>query len=577
MNKRTDWSCLVDNKGNIFEWEDKRGAEYFAGLPQVVKYAHALLISKRDFLSFFYRHPQKTTWLEISFLRYKRTFNLVHAKEVTLPFEFSNRELEILTLVSAGLTNKEISAQLYISERTIEKHIEHLFKKTGIDSRTVLAVFAISKNLYCLPTPGNLESSVLATYKIEQIAKDLQAGSSKPVFAIKRSKSHPITIGVPYVAEGLGKIDAQELVNGSQLAVEIINQQGGINGRQLKLETTGFCIDDKKSILSAYQQLVEKEVDAISASYACYSPDIHEYVAQQQIPYLHFASHSYSNKIAQNLPIEQIDNIFQSCANDVNYGLGVLRFLQVYQQNYSQLIAQKQLLVITVKWKKVYIGIESLIISLKQLNWTVDIIELDQVENTFEYAIKQVHNLQPSMIVLASYFAEDIVDFYQAFIQAPINALIYSIYAPSAFLPEQQICEGVIWASTTGLTNNFVGQQFRKHYQTLFDRQPTYSQASAAYDQVQLLANVWRECVSSRSFKEVNQGIRSIVYNGVNGMYYLGNQQQIGLTYPDSSKDLSISQPHLAYQVQSGKSVVVFPDLFAESSFKIPAWFNLKA
>ena len=162
------------------------------------------------------------------------------------------------------------------------------------------------------------------------------------------------------------------------------------------------------------------------------------------------------------------------------------------------------------------------------------------------------------------------------FIRNPINALIYSIYAPSAFLPEQQICEGVVWASTTGLNNNLVGRQFRQCYQDLFGRQPTYSQASAAYDQVQLLAKVWRNSISPRNFQQVSQGLRSVVYNGVNGMYYLGGEQQIGLTYPDSSTDLSISQPHLAYQVQAGKSTVIFPEIFAESAFQLPVWFNLK-
>ncbi len=49
------------------------------------------------------------------------------------------REIEVLELVSAGLSNKDIAARLYVSHRTVEKHIESLLRKTGTRSRTQLA------------------------------------------------------------------------------------------------------------------------------------------------------------------------------------------------------------------------------------------------------------------------------------------------------------------------------------------------------------------------------------------------------------------------------------------------------
>jgi DNA-binding CsgD family transcriptional regulator len=48
------------------------------------------------------------------------------------------REAEILELVAAGLANKEIAARLYLSHRTVEKHVESLLRKTGATSRTML-------------------------------------------------------------------------------------------------------------------------------------------------------------------------------------------------------------------------------------------------------------------------------------------------------------------------------------------------------------------------------------------------------------------------------------------------------
>jgi DNA-binding CsgD family transcriptional regulator len=49
------------------------------------------------------------------------------------------RETEVLGLVAAGLSNKDIAARLYLSHRTVEKHIESLLRKTGARSRTQLA------------------------------------------------------------------------------------------------------------------------------------------------------------------------------------------------------------------------------------------------------------------------------------------------------------------------------------------------------------------------------------------------------------------------------------------------------
>jgi LuxR family transcriptional regulator, maltose regulon positive regulatory protein len=48
----------------------------------------------------------------------------------------SDRELEVLRLVAAGLPNKEIAAQLFLSEGTVHRHIHNLCGKLGATSRT---------------------------------------------------------------------------------------------------------------------------------------------------------------------------------------------------------------------------------------------------------------------------------------------------------------------------------------------------------------------------------------------------------------------------------------------------------
>ena len=50
----------------------------------------------------------------------------------------TQREGAVLGLVADGLSNKEIATRLFLSPRTVEKHVESLLRKTGARSRTQL-------------------------------------------------------------------------------------------------------------------------------------------------------------------------------------------------------------------------------------------------------------------------------------------------------------------------------------------------------------------------------------------------------------------------------------------------------
>lgn len=65
------------------------------------------------------------------------------------------REREVVGLVADGLANKTIAARLGISARTIEGHLNHIFAKLGVASRTELVRFALSNNLSDISRPGD--------------------------------------------------------------------------------------------------------------------------------------------------------------------------------------------------------------------------------------------------------------------------------------------------------------------------------------------------------------------------------------------------------------------------------------
>jgi DNA-binding NarL/FixJ family response regulator len=57
------------------------------------------------------------------------------------------REREVLQWLVAGKTNQEIGAALGISEKTVEKHLDAVFRKLGVASRVEAAVLAVKKKL----------------------------------------------------------------------------------------------------------------------------------------------------------------------------------------------------------------------------------------------------------------------------------------------------------------------------------------------------------------------------------------------------------------------------------------------
>lgn len=59
----------------------------------------------------------------------------------------TDRELEILKLVSRGLYNKDVASILSITERTVKNHLTSVFRKIGCDDRMQAAIFSIRNGL----------------------------------------------------------------------------------------------------------------------------------------------------------------------------------------------------------------------------------------------------------------------------------------------------------------------------------------------------------------------------------------------------------------------------------------------
>jgi DNA-binding NarL/FixJ family response regulator len=61
--------------------------------------------------------------------------------------DLTSRELEIIELVLAGYTNKAIGAEIFISQKTVEFHLDNIYTKIGVRTRMLAGVWALQRGL----------------------------------------------------------------------------------------------------------------------------------------------------------------------------------------------------------------------------------------------------------------------------------------------------------------------------------------------------------------------------------------------------------------------------------------------
>ena len=63
------------------------------------------------------------------------------------PADLTDREVEVLRLIARGRSNREVAERLFISAKTVGRHVENLYVKTGVSSRAAAALYAMEHGL----------------------------------------------------------------------------------------------------------------------------------------------------------------------------------------------------------------------------------------------------------------------------------------------------------------------------------------------------------------------------------------------------------------------------------------------
>ncbi len=61
--------------------------------------------------------------------------------------DLTHRELEVLSLIATGATNREIAARLVVSEGTVKNHVSNILSRLSLRDRTEAAIYAHEHHL----------------------------------------------------------------------------------------------------------------------------------------------------------------------------------------------------------------------------------------------------------------------------------------------------------------------------------------------------------------------------------------------------------------------------------------------
>ena len=89
----------------------------------------------------------------------------------------SERELQVIELVAAGLTNHDIAIKLEISKRTVDNHISNILTKTKTDNRVALLRWALQWGKVCIDEVNCCildTQPVVSVLDVNKLNQDLQ-------------------------------------------------------------------------------------------------------------------------------------------------------------------------------------------------------------------------------------------------------------------------------------------------------------------------------------------------------------------------------------------------------------------
>jgi branched-chain amino acid transport system substrate-binding protein len=382
------------------------------------------------------------------------------------------------------------------------------------------------------------------------------------------ASEEPIKIGCNYPMTGPSAADGEEFINGVTLAVEEINEKGGLLGRPLKIEVADTGNFTPEEVATAARILVQAGVDFIVTGYSAAPADYHAF-GKYDVPYFQLDTNSSGLRAFQENR-NQYWNIIQIDPSELEYGPSAFNALT---QKISYKHTNNKVAVLTQDWDysaSISTSFKKAAIDAK---WEVVVDERHSFGATeFGVQLTKIREHNPSIIFFSTFTPVEAASFIRGFLMKPTKSIIYIQYAPS--VPEfidllGPSANGVVWQVCSSYLPNKASQDWVERYKKRFGRNPGFCNASGCFDGVNIWAEAVRNVGDVKKYREIINYVLKNTYSGLSGKYKIDPDTQ-------SAKPGGDGIPMHFYQIQNGKHELLFlgDRAMEKVAFKDPPWLK---
>lgn len=390
-----------------------------------------------------------------------------------------------------------------------------------------------------------------------------------------------IILGLPLaITADLGVSDHKDFLNGVEMAVEEINGDGGVNGRDLKVETVDIDPVDAESITSSVTTLSDKGVHAILSPFTFIAPAIMDPAAAYGAPYLNGDTQQGALDVYESDP-EKYRNAFMLDGPEVYYGKAFAPYLdQLEAQGWTPKNNRIHIVPCEIGYCQAIAQSAQQTIEESNGKWELGAVtEITSPVQDWGAVISALHEEDAGVIIIDHWVASELAAFAKAWAANPVeDSLVYLQYGPSQ--PEflelaGDAGNGFVWSSMAAIPPDEEGQAFREAYEAKYQAKIGLLYSGMGYDAVQMLRQVWEEN-GSTDFDEANAALRNLSYRGVMGAYNFNPDTQATQMYPWDTEDPNEGLAMTWLQIQDGESKIVAPEVTAETTFQpeAAAWMQ---
>ena len=402
-----------------------------------------------------------------------------------------------------------------------------------------------------------------------------------------KAAGEPIPVGAMLPFTGWGADDARNFQYGIELAVEEINEYGGVLGRPLEVhfeDTKGITAE---TVTSAARRLIDRHnVHAIINGYNSLSVRAeYDTIADAGIVYIHDNT-QLGHQYAVRDNFDRYYNIFQDDPSEYYYGPGLIYFLDELERTGKWTRPNNRLALFSGSIDYAITIAGGIRDTVKEFGWelAIDDVVTQPVDDWGPSLVKS-REVKPAVVIATHGFPSDQTGLVTGFAENPTNSLVYIQYALflRAFLDiVKETGEGVFSSTTIGTLQDKIGLAFHKALRDKYGEDYSANSAGQTYDSYFTWAiAACRAGGSGAPYDGIEQNklvghfLREQIYRGVVGtIKYMWGQAAV--PYPAETNDTSLGMPTLIMQCQDWTKDVVYvaPSPYDSGEWMTPPWLT---